>query len=96
MFGWLHNHCGAGRGSGVNWKLGVPVPLPRRYQVPNVYCKTFCTINTIILSPASDSVSLDILTFRHLDRRTSLEKSSPFILRRVAAASRAGLFSCYH
>ena len=84
MFGWLHHHWGgAGLGWGVQSKLGVLVLVPGRYHVPNMYCKTYCTIDTIILSLASDSAA-------GLENR--LEKSSPSVLRRAAIA-RAGLFS---
>ena len=30
-------------------EIGSPVPVPGRYQVPILYCKTYCTENSIIL-----------------------------------------------
>ena len=54
-----------------------------RYQVPILYCKTYYTVNTIILSLESDSAD---------GLETCLEKSSLSILRRATAA-RAGPFS---
>ena len=84
MVGWLHHHCGAGRGgAGVCTEFGVPVPVPGRYPLPNMYCKTYCTVSTKILSLESGSAA---------GLANCLEKSSLSILRRAAAA-RAGLFA---
>ena len=66
--------------------MGVRPYLPgtgTRYQVPIMYCKTYYTVNTIILSLESDSAD---------GLETCLEKSSLSILRRATAA-RAGPFS---
>ena len=54
-----------------------------RYQVPIMYCKTYYTVNTIILSLESDSSD---------GPEKSMEKTFPSIMMR-AAASRAALFS---
>ena len=75
---------GAGRGGAD--EMGVRPYLPgtgTRYQVPIMYCKTYYTVNTIILSLESDSAD---------GPEKSMEKSCPSILMR-AAASRAALFS---
>ena len=65
--------------------MGVRPYLPgtgTMYQVPIMYCKTYYTVNTIILSLESDSAD---------GLENCLEKSSLSILRRAAAM--AGLFS---
>ena len=75
---------GAGRGGAD--EMGVRPYLPgtgTRYQVPIMYCKTYYTVNTIILSLESDSAD---------GLEDCLEKSSLSILRRAAAA-RAWLFA---
>ena len=75
---------GAGRGGAD--EMGVRPYLPgtgTRYQVPIMYCKTYYTVNTGILSLESDSAAGLV---------NSLEKSSLSILRRAAAAT-AGLFA---
>ena len=78
---------GAGRGGawGVADEMGVRPYLSgtgTRYQVPIMYCKTYYTVNTVILSLESDSAD---------KLENCLEKSSLSILRRAAVAT-AGLF----
>ena len=71
---------GAGRGGAGEMYVRPYLPgTGTMYQVPIMYCKTYYTVNTIILSLESDSAD-------------GLEKSSLSILRRAAAA-RAGPFS---
>ena len=63
---------GAGRGGAG--EMGVRPYLPgtgTRYQVPIMYCKTYYTVNTIILSLESDSVD---------GPEKSMQKSCPSIL----------------
>ena len=75
---------GAGRGGAD--EMGVRPYLPgtgTRYQVPIMYCKTYYTVNTRILS--LETCSADGL-------EDCLEKSSLSILRRAKAA-RAWLFA---
>ena len=75
---------GAGRGGAD--EMGVRPYLPgtgTRYQVPIMYCKTYYTVNTIIVS--LETYSADGL-------EDCLEKSSLSILRRAKAA-RAWLFA---
>ena len=74
----------AGRGGAE--EMGVRPYLQgtgTRNQVPIMNCKTYYNVNKIILSLASDSAAGLV---------NSLEKSSPSILGRAAAA-RAGLVS---
>ena len=54
--GWtiIVGRGGAGLGSAV--EIGSPVPVPGRYQVPILYCITYCTVNIIILSLVIGSV----------------------------------------
>ena len=49
---WGVSCCGRKptRTTGSAVEIGSPVPVPGRYQVPILYCKTYCTENTIILS----------------------------------------------
>ena len=75
---------GAGRGGAD--EMGARPYLPgtgTRYQVPIMYCKTYYTVNTKILSLESDSAAGLV---------NSLEKSSLSILRKATAA-RAWLFA---
>ena len=83
--------AGAGRGGAGRGGAGEMGVRPYQqgngtmYQVPIMYCKTYYTVNTIILSLKAILLMRDGL-------ENCLEKSCPSILRRPAAAM-AGLFS---
>ena len=69
---------GAGRGGADEIRLRPYLPVPgTRYQVPILYCNTYYTVNTIILSLESDFAD---------GLENCPEKSSLSIQRRAGAA----------
>ena len=85
------SNCGTGRGvahggAGVHWKFGVPLPVPGRYQVPDMYCKTY----ELVLQCKYHNIVVDkrfcCWTGELLGEMEPLHSEK-------AAAARAGLFS---